>query len=287
MTPPITALIADDEPMLARALQRALSVAWPELTVLGVASDGTTAIDMALALRPQVMFLDIQMPGASGLQVAAAVADDWPTEAGANTPQQAPSPMPLLVFVTAFDQHAVAAFEHAAVDYVLKPINAERVAAMVARIQLRLAQTRALLTNPGDAAQAVQRAQTLDAARDAAAQAPHNSDAMPEKIRVLRVGVGNTVRMVSLRDVIAIEATDKYANVVTEQGDGLVRLSLRELLDRVDGVAFMQIHRGALVATERIDKAERDEAGHYWLQLRGSKRPFKVSRAFSHLFKPM
>ncbi len=280
MTPTITALIADDEPMLARALQRALGTAWPDLHVVATEHDGAAAIASTLSLLPQVLFLDIQMPVANGLEVAAAVADDWPSDA----------PLPLLVFVTAFDQHAIAAFDHAAVDYVLKPINPERVAKMVLRVQERLALTHAMHASPSDAAQAVHQAQSIEASRvasidgqasDLEAQAPK------EKIRVLRVAVGNHVRMVPLQDVIAIEATDKYATVVTETGDALVRISLRELMARMDGVAFMQIHRGALVATDRIQVAQRDEAGHYWLQLRGCKRPFKVSRAFSHLFKPM
>jgi DNA-binding LytR/AlgR family response regulator len=279
MTPTITALIADDEPMLARALQRALGTAWPDLHVVATEHDGAAAIASALSLQPQVLFLDIQMPVANGLEVAAAVADDWPSDA----------PLPLLVFVTAFDQHAIAAFDHAAVDYVLKPINPERVAKMVLRVQERLNLTHNMRVLPSDAAQAVHQAQSIETARASSADSHASGpDADPlEKIRVLRVAVGNNVRMVPLQDVIAIEATDKYATVVTETGDALVRISLRELMARMDGVAFMQIHRGALVATDRIQVAQRDEAGHYWLQLRGCKRPFKVSRAFSHLFKPM
>jgi DNA-binding LytR/AlgR family response regulator len=278
MTTHVTALIADDEPLLARALHRALTSAWPELDIVAIVHDGATAIESALALQPQVMFLDIQMPNANGLEVAAGVADDWASDAAT----------PLLVYVTAFDQYAIAAFEHAAVDYVLKPINTDRIAAMVKRVKNRLEQVAAMSVSSSDAARAVMQAQSIDGARQAIDSNSLTSEVShKEKITVLRIADRNNVRMVALRDVIAIEANDKYASVITENGEGLVRLSLRELIARIDGVAFTQIHRGALVASDRIEMAQKDEAGHYWLHLKGCKRPFKVSRAFSHLFKPM
>jgi DNA-binding LytR/AlgR family response regulator len=278
MTTHVTALIADDEPLLARALHRALTSAWPELDIVAIVHDGTSAIESALTLQPQVMFLDIQMPNANGLEVAAGVADDWSSDAAT----------PLLVYVTAFDQYAIAAFEHAAVDYVLKPINTDRIAAMVARLKKRLEQVSAMSVTSSDAASAVMQAQSIDRARQAIDSNSVTSEVSPkEKITVLRIADRNNVRMVALRDVIAIEANDKYANVITENGEGLVRLSLRELIARIDGISFTQIHRGALVASDRIELAQKDEAGHYWLHLKGCKRPFKVSRAFSHLFKPM
>jgi DNA-binding LytR/AlgR family response regulator len=278
MTTSVTALIADDEPLLTRALHRALTSAWPDLDIVAIVHDGATAIESALALQPQVMFLDIQMPNANGLEVAASVADDWSSD----------TPTPLLVYVTAFDQYAIAAFEHAAVDYVLKPINTDRIAAMVKRVKNRLEQVAAISVTSSDAARAVMQAQSIDGARQAIDSNSLTSEVShKEKITVLRIADRNNVRMVALRDVIAIEANDKYANVITENGEGLVRLSLRELIARIDGVAFTQIHRGALVASDRIEMAQKDEAGHYWLHLKGCKRPFKVSRAFSHLFKPM
>jgi DNA-binding LytR/AlgR family response regulator len=278
MTTSVTALIADDEPLLTRALHRALTSAWPDLDIVAIVHDGATAIESALALQPQVMFLDIQMPNANGLEVAASVADDWSSD----------TPTPLLVYVTAFDQYAIAAFEHAAVDYVLKPINTDRIAAMVKRVKNRLEQVAAISVTSSDAARAVMQAQSIDGARQAIDSNSLTSEVShKEKITVLRIADHNNVRMVALRDVIAIEANDKYANVITENGEGLVRLSLRELIARIDGVAFTQIHRGALVASDRIEMAQKDEAGHYWLHLKGCKRPFKVSRAFSHLFKPM
>lgn len=265
-----TALIAEDEPVLARALRRQLADAWPQLQVQAMAEDGPGAIEQALQHTPDLLFLDIQMPGCTGLQVAEAVADDWPEQ----------RPRPLFVFVTAFDQYAVAAFERAAADYVLKPVTPERLAQTVQRLQQRLAERAAAA--PGDHADLVRQVQALATPADEAAGA--------EPIRVIRAATGpggNTVRMIPLADVILFEASDKYVTVLTEAGDALVRMSLRELATRVQGVPFVQVHRSLLVASERIVSAERDEAGHYWLTLRGLARPVKVSRAFSHLFRPM
>jgi DNA-binding LytR/AlgR family response regulator len=269
-----TALIAEDEPVLARTLRRQLAEAWPQLQVLPLAENGPTAIEQALLHTPDLLFLDIQMPGCTGLQAAEAVADDWPEQ----------RPRPLFVFVTAFDQYAVAAFERAAADYVLKPVTPERLAQTVQRLQQRLAERDAAAAGPGDHADLVRQMQAL--------ATPANADdaAAAEPIRVIRAATGpggNTVRMIPLADVILFEASDKYVTVLTEAGDALVRMSLRELAARVQGVPFVQVHRSLLVASERITSAERDEAGHYWLTLRGLARPVKVSRAFSHLFRPM
>ena len=272
MTAAPRALIAEDEPLLARALERALAQAWPELTVVARAADGPSAIEAALTEQPDVLFLDIQLPGANGLEVAAEVADDWPED---QTP-------PLLVFVTAFDHYALAAFERAAVDYLLKPVTADRLAQTVARLRERLG-SRSSASGRGASAALLR---SVQMAGEVAAPATSNS-AAAEKIRVIRAAEGQRVRMIALADVVCLEAADKYVNVVTETGSVLVRLSLRELAARIEGVEFVQVHRSVLVNAQRIAGAERDEAGHYWLQLRGLKRPLKVSRAFSHLFRPM
>jgi DNA-binding LytR/AlgR family response regulator len=275
---PTTALIAEDEPLLARTLQRQLAAAWPALRVLAVAEDGVAATTQALELLPEVLFLDIRMPGRSGLAVAEAVADEWPDD----------RPQPLFVFATAYDAHAVDAFERAAVDYLLKPVTPERLALAVRRLQQRLAERDAASSaaDAGDGearAALVRRVQALDPPPAPSADA----DAMPARIRVIRAASGATVRMIPLAEVILLEAADKYVNVVTEAGDFLVRISLRELATRLDGVEFVQVHRAVLVNAERIRCATRDEAGHYWLQLQGLARPVKASRAFGHLFKPM
>lgn len=261
-----TALIAEDEPALARTLVRLLSEAWPELRVSEVAEDGLAATERALALLPDVLFLDIRMPGRTGLEAAEAVCDDWPED----------RPAPLLVFVTAYDEFAIAAFERAAADYVLKPVTPDRLKKTVARLRERLA-SRSTTAASGEAAERLRSVQSIS-------MAPATAD---ERIKVIRAGVGNTVRMIPLADVICLEATDKYVNVVTEAGEALVRMSLRELASRIDSSAFVQVHRSVLVNSQHIASAMRDELGHYSLTVRGLARPVKVSRAFAHLFRPM
>lgn len=261
-----SALIAEDEPVLARTLSRLLVDAWPELHLAEVAEDGLAATTRALELLPDVLFLDIQMPGRTGLEVAEAICDDWPED----------RPAPLLVFVTAYDEFAVAAFERAAVDYVLKPVTPDRLARTVARLRERLA-SRSDTPHTGEAADRLRKVQSI-------AMPPASPE---ERIKVIRAGVGNTVRMIPVADVICLEATDKYVNVVTEAGEALVRMSLRELASRIDSSAFVQVHRSVLVNSEHIVSATRDEFGHYSLNVRGLDRSVKVSRAFAHLFRPM
>jgi DNA-binding LytR/AlgR family response regulator len=264
-----TAVIAEDEPVLARTLARLLGDAWPELHIIGVAEDGLRATELALAETPDVVFLDIQMPGRNGIDVAAALADDWPDERAE----------PLFVFVTAFDEFAVAAFERAAVDYVLKPATAERLQQTVARLKARLAGHTAPPA-AGERAALMQRVQSISA--------PRIEPAEPgERIKIIRAGVGNTVRMIPVSDVVCFEATEKYVNVVTPTGEALVRMSLRELMARIDSSDFIQVHRSVMVNSSAILSATRDENGHYSLSVRGLQRPLKVSRAFGHLFRPM
>jgi DNA-binding LytR/AlgR family response regulator len=261
-----TAVIAEDEPVLAKTLSRLLQQVWPELKVAGVAEDGISATELALAHTPDVMFLDIKMPGRSGLEVAEAVADEWP-EGRAE---------PLFVFITAYDGYAISAFERAAVDYMLKPATVERLQMSVDRLKQRLAE-RTDSPDAGEMALLMQRVQSIST--------PGGES--PERIKVIRAGVGNTIRMIPVADVICFEATEKYVNVVTATGEALVRMSLRELMSRIDPTDFMQVHRSVMVNTNTILSATRDENGHYSLAVRGLQRPLKVSRAFSHLFRPM
>lgn len=260
------ALIAEDEPLLARTLARLLAEAWPGLRLAGVAEDGLGATAQALEQLPDVLFLDIQMPGRTGLEVAEVVTDEWPED----------RPTPLLVFVTAYDEFAVAAFERAAVDYVLKPVTPERLAKTVERLRERLA-ARGDRPEAGDAAAQLRTVQSIAA----------GSTAGEARIKVIRAGVGNTVRMIPVAEVICLEATDKYVNVITAAGEALVRMSLRELASRIDSSDFIQVHRSVLVNANHIVSATRDEIGHYSLSVRGLQRSVKVSRAFAHLFRPM
>ena len=262
-----TALIAEDEPLLAVSLEKTLRQAWPELGSIEVVGDGVAAVERAVESTPDVLFLDIRMPGRNGVEVAEMVADDWPSETA----------VPLIVFVTAHDEFAVAAFERAAVDYVLKPATPDRVALTVARLRERLA-ARAAVPASGDLASLFSRLQTISA---------HSAASPADRIRTIRAGVGNTVRMIPVADVICLEASDKYVTVVTAEGEALVRMSLRELADRLEGIELMQVHRGTMVNVACLSSATRDELGHVSLQLRGLERPVKVSRAFAHLFRPM
>jgi DNA-binding LytR/AlgR family response regulator len=265
-----TAVIAEDEPVLARTLTRLLEQVWPELRIVGVADDGLRATELALQLAPDVMFLDIKMPGRTGIEVAEVVADDWPDGQAE----------PLFVFITAYDNFAVPAFERAAVDYMLKPATADRLQLCVDRLKARLAQ-RAASPDAGDMAALMQRMQSL-------VTGPPGVEAEPQdRIKVIRAGVGNTVRMIPVADVVCFEATEKYVNVVTPTGEALVRMSLRELMARIDSSDFIQVHRSVMVNANAILSATRDEIGHYSLAVRGLQRPLKVSRAFGHLFRPM
>jgi DNA-binding LytR/AlgR family response regulator len=267
---PPTAVIAEDEPVLARTLTRLLEQVWPELRIVGMADDGLRATELALESLPDVMFLDIKMPGRTGIEVAEVVADEWPDDRAE----------PLFVFITAYDNFAIPAFERAAVDYLLKPATAERLQLSVDRLKSRLAQ-RAASPQAGDMAALMQRMQAI-----AKPEGTTDTDA-GERIKVIRAGVGNTVRMIPVADVVCFEATEKYVNVVTPTGEALVRMSLRELMARIDSTDFIQVHRSVMVNSSAIVSATRDENGHYSLAVRGLQRPLKVSRAFGHLFRPM
>lgn len=272
------AILAEDEPVLSRALRRELGRLWPELELIGSYDNGPEAAEAALRELPDVLFLDVQMPGASGIDVAAEVADEWPDERA----------LPLLVFVTAFEQYAVQAFERAAIDYLVKPVAPDRLASTVNRLRQSLAMRKGAA--PADRSNTLREVQQVGDALVAPASGPAEdpvAGGSRETIRFIRVADGNKVRMIPVDDVVCFEASDKYVTVVTETDRALVRMSLRELASRIEGVEFVQIHRSVLVNSGRMLGAERDELGHYWLTLRGLRGPLKVSRAFSHLFRPM
>ncbi len=278
--PVATALIAEDEPLLAQALVADLARLWPGLQVLATVGDGLSASAQALALRPQVCFLDIRMPGATGLEAAQALAEDWPDDA----------PFPLLVFVTAYDQYALAAFEAQAVDYLIKPVESARLAACVVRLQKQL-QQRAAEAAPqaapwGPLAQALD--QTLDQLRALLGSGVGTVPApAAPRLDVIQAGVGNTVHLVPVAEVLYFEAADKYVRVVTAEREHLIRLSLRELLPQLDAQQFWQVHRSLVVRATAITTATRDESGKVLLQLRGRAERLTASRLYAHLFKGM
>ena len=278
-----TALIAEDEALLAAHLRAELAALWPELEIVAMASHGQEAVDAALARRPQICFLDIRMPGLSGLEAARAMAEDWPEGEA----------FPLLVFVTAYDQYALQAFEQSAVDYVLKPVQRERLAQTCERLRQQLQQRAAASAGapvaalPLSEAQLQQLRQLLASPLAGSSSAAVAPAAAAAPLRVLQVGLGNTIQMVPVADVLFFEAADKYVRVVTRDKEHLVRISLRELLPQLDGSQFWQVHRGTVVRVEAIERAVRDEAGKLSLQLREHPERLGVSRLYAHLFKAL
>ena len=282
-----TALIAEDEPLLAAALRADLARLWPDLQIVAQAADGLSALRQALALQPQVCFLDIRMPGASGLEAAQALAEDWPTGVA----------FPLLVFVTAYDQYALAAFEAQAVDYLVKPVEGRRLATCVERLQRRLADgaAPAVAAGPSAATTTPVVGHPQDALLDATlaqlrallAAGPGPASAPPQRLEVIQAGAGNTVYLVPVAEVLYFEAADKYLRVVTAEREHLIRLSLRELLPQLDPAQFWQVHRSLVVRASAISTAQRDESGKVFLSLRGRPERLTGSRLYAHLFKGM
>lgn len=268
--PHATALIAEDEPLLAAGLVADLARLWPELQIVAQVGDGLSAASQALALRPQVCFLDIRMPGATGLEAAQALAEDWPEA----------QPFPLLVFVTAYDQYALAAFDAQAVDYLVKPVDNPRLTACVARLQKRLAAA----GQPSAPPPQTGLDDTLQQLRALLGSAP--PPAAP-RLRVVQAGVGHTVHLVPVDEVLYFEAADKYLRVVTAEREHLIRLSLRELLPQLDPQVFWQVHRSLVVRATAISTAQRDESGKVFLHLRGRPERLTASRLYAHLFKGM
>jgi DNA-binding LytR/AlgR family response regulator len=256
-----TALIAEDEPLLAEGLKQDLAALWPSLQIVATVGDGAAAVERTLALRPRVCFFDIRMPGMSGLEAAQALAEDWPHDA----------PFPLLVFITAFDQHALQAFDAQAVDYVIKPVRRDRLAACVARLQARLDSH-----TPDALQQSVEQLRAL-----------LGSAALPAapRLEVIQAQVGAVVHLVPIDEVIYFEAADKYVRVITADKEHLIRLSLKELLPQLDAQRFWQVHRGTIVQARCISEARREESGKVTLFLRGRTETLTASRLYAHLFK--
>ena len=282
-----TALIAEDEPLLAANLQAELARLWPELHIVASVGHGEAAWQQGLQLRPDVMFLDIRMPGMTGLEAAQALAEDWPdVEAGEGEGADATdAPFPLIVFVTAYDQYALQAFERAAVDYVLKPVQPERLALTCARLQAALSQRTQPQAAPALGVAIDQLRSLLEST--GAVTATATAPARPKPLRVIQASAGSAIHIVPVDEVLYFEAADKYVRVVTAEREHLIRLSLRELLPQLDTDRFWQIHRGTLVRCDAIDTALRDEAGKVTLTLRGHADKLSVSRLYAHLFKPL
>jgi len=249
-----TVLIAEDEPLMRERLVAMLAQAWPEARVVLVAENGNDAWDGFLEHEPAVVFLDIRMPGLSGLEVAGRIG------------KQAH-----VVFVTAYDQYAVDAFDAGAVDYLLKPVQADRLDRAVARLRDKL---RAGPADLGD--------DLVDIVRQLKAAMP---DAPREKMKWIRASVGRQIRLIDVADVLFFQSDAKYTRVVTAQFEALVRIPLKDLLSGLDPAVFWQIHRGTMVNVNAIAAAERVDAERLQVLLRGHTEKLTVSRSFAHLFR--
>jgi len=280
-----TALIAEDEPLLARALRAELAAAWPELELLDVATDGGAAVKKALALRPDVLFFDINMPVMTGLEAAAALADAWETQTADARP------FPLLVFVSAYDEYALQAFETQAVDYLVKPVQPQRLQKTAAKLKATLAQR-----TPAASATAKEVAleQTLAQLRHLLAPAaPTSLSAAPNAgtLTVIQASLtsaaGAALVMVPVEEVIYFEAADKYVRVLTAEREVLIRTPLKDLLPQLDPNRFWQIHRSTVVRANAIESFTRDGAGKMFVQVRGRRERLAVSRLYAHRFRAM
>jgi DNA-binding LytR/AlgR family response regulator len=257
-----TALIADDEPHLACYLREQLLQLWPALEIVHIAPNGLDAADAIARLQPDVAFLDVQMPGLSGLEVAQGI------EGGTR-----------VVFVTAYDEYAVQAFDEAALDYLLKPLRQERLARSVGRIQAALA-----LPGAGSGG-ALDDARLADTLRRLLAPAVAAAPATP--LRYVRAGQGAVTRQIAVDEVLYFQSDDKYTVVRTAAGEYLIRTTIAELASQLDPGQFCQVHRATLVNLAHLDSTRRDEASRLFLRMRGHDAELPVSRAYVHLFRAM
>jgi DNA-binding LytR/AlgR family response regulator len=249
-----TALLLEDEPLLREHLKSALAKLWPELSIAYETGDGDDAVAFLLKDTPDIAFLDIQVPGTTGLDIARKYSGRMH-----------------IVFVTAHQDHAIEAFERGAVDYLLKPLQVARLATTVERLQGKVASA------------PVEVRETIDAI---ATPAPaHGGKAEP--LRWLQATVGNQTKLITIREVIYFQSDSKYTRVVRAGDEALIRKSLVELMEALDTQTFWQIHRGTLVNTDCIESVVRDGFGGLELVLKGRKERLKVSRSFRHLFKGM
>jgi DNA-binding LytR/AlgR family response regulator len=251
-----TALIADDEPHLAQALQALLRTLWPELQIVALARNGIEAAERIAALRPDLAFLDIQMPGLSGLEVAQGIEGDT-----------------RVVFVTAYDEYAVQAFEQEAIDYVLKPVKAERLQRTLERVRRAPAEPRVA---GGDAHLLAALQRLLPAAV-----------AAPERLRWVRASRGELTQQVAVDEVLYFHADDKYTCVQTAAAEYLIRTPIAELAAQLDPAQFWQVHRSTIVNLAHLEGTRRDEASRLFVRIKGQATELPVSRAYVHLFKAM
>ena len=245
-----TALIAEDEPLMRERLLGALKLVWPELIIAGVANNGVEAVDLWNQHRPDVAFLDIRMPGKTGLEVAAEIGD-----------------AAHIVFITAFDEYAVQAFENGAADYLLKPVETDRLATAVARVKKRLNSAPADLTG------------LLGHLLN------QNAKSTASKLKWIRASLGNHTKLINVEEVLFFQSDTKYTRIVLKESEALVRTPLKELIDGLDEEIFWQVHRGTIINANAIDRAVREGPEKLVVHIKGHKEKLPVSRQYFHLFK--
>ena len=251
-----TAVIADDERLMREQIAARLKEAWPELEIVGEAANGREAVALVRAREPDVVFLDIRMPEMDGIAAARALAGQAH-----------------VVFVTAYDEYAVTAFEQGAVDYLLKPADPERVATTCQRLRARI-------DRKPDAMEELlaQLSQRLQGGGAPAAR---------EYLRWVQASVGATLRVIPTTDILFFRAEDKYTRVQTETFEALIRKPIKELVDELDPAEFWQIHRAIVIRVDAVEQVGRDFRGHQVVKMKGRDEKLEVSRSFSHLFKQM
>ena len=249
----VTAVIADDEPLLRAQLKARLGKLWPELAIVHEMADGRDVDQVLAAHAPRLFFLDIHMPGVNGLEAARAIGK-----------------RAHVVFVTAFDQYAVEAFEQGAIDYVLKPFNEDRLAATVERLKERLA---------GAAPPPMEELLERLAGRLSPRPAEH--------LKWIKASLGQSVRLIPVEEVLFFQSDEKYTRVVTCDAEALIRKPIKELLDELDPDKFWQVHRATIVNVEAIAAVRRGLKDQAEIALKGHRETLIVSRNFTHLFKQM
>ncbi len=259
MTNTPTAVVAEDEETLRHELVEQLGQLWPELSIVGEAADGVQALRLLDQHQPDVLFLDIQMPGATGLDVARQV--------GSRSH---------VVFVTAYDQYAVAAFDHGAVDYVLKPLSAARLFTAISRVRQRL------VGPPDDYTVSVNNA--LDQLTTRPAAGPTTTRSF---LRWINASVGQTLKLITVDEVLYFQSDNKYTRVATREGEALIRKPLKELVEELDPNQFWQIHRSTLVNAMAVEAVTRDFRGRMQLKLKARGEALLVAESYAHLFRQM
>jgi len=251
------AVIADDEPLMREQLRERLAELWPELEIVGEAKNGVEAVAMVNAEQPEVVFLDIRMMPKSGIEAAREIA-------------ALEGRVPEIVFVTAYDQYAIDAFQQGVIDYVLKPAERARLAVTVERLKKRLAAP----------------AKSAGALHEALARLAEKLEP-PARLAWIQASVGNQIQMIAVDDVLFFTSDEKYTRVQTAQQEALIRKPLKELIAELDPAQFWQIHRATLINTKAIAGVTRDERGRQLVAIKGRPEKLEVSRSYAHLFRGM